>query len=260
MFEMDHMLPSWRGACDACALDVFDPFDEFDRAMNRHLKWLNIPHEFADAFWPRPWSVPPRKYRVTVDCRGYSPSSIKTEIRDNKLIVTGQEGAKTNHDDDYSVREFKKTYDLPVNVESEKLVSFLAPNGRLVVEIPIKQDAASENGAVATRGYEDLFPKIVDAGDGAKQVSMRVSIPKNIDPSKVSVTCKDREVIVKAEEKLEKSDETTQMHYYRRTTMPENADLGNLKCELDKSNVLTITAPVDPNYQSSQRNIPIRME
>ena len=266
--DMDHMWPSCRSPSSSFALDMFDPFDDFDRSMSRHFKWLDTPRGFlaADKHWPSSasWSVP-RKCRVTVDCSGYSPSSIKTEIRDDKLIVTGQESVKAS-DDDYSVREFKKTYNLPANVESDKLVSFLAPNGQLVVEIPVRQEQTVEsnnNSLVATRsGVEDLFPRIVDAANGAgKQVSMRVCIPKNIDASKVSVTCKDREVIVKAEEKMEKSDEFSQMHYYRRTTMPENADLANLKCELDKNNVLTITAPIfDASIQPSQRNIPIRME
>lgn len=70
-----------------------------------------------------------------VDCAGYDPKSIKTDVSGRKLTVTGREDYKTNPED-YSTKEFKKTYELPAHCESDKLVSFMTPYGNLVIEFP----------------------------------------------------------------------------------------------------------------------------
>ena len=52
----------------------------------------------------------PQKYRITVDCAGFSPNSIKTELKDDKksVVVSGKEDYKASKDD-WSNKEFKKT-------------------------------------------------------------------------------------------------------------------------------------------------------
>jgi hypothetical protein len=58
-------------------------------------------------------------------------------------------------------------------------------NGQLVVEVPLKSDQKSitQNWtALSTHG----------------KISLNCSVPKGIDPSKVSVTCSDRDLIIKA--------------------------------------------------------------
>ena len=54
----------------------------------------------------------------------------------NKLTVNAREEQKGT--DEYSVREFKKTYDLPTHAEADKLTSFMTPFGTLVIEVPCK--------------------------------------------------------------------------------------------------------------------------
>ena len=99
-------------------LDIFDPFDEMDRMLSRNLEWINRP-----AFLEPMPVVPkvPRKYRVTVDCAGYAPSSLKTEIVGGKLLVHGKEDIKTKAGD-FSTKEFRKTFKLPKNCETDKLI------------------------------------------------------------------------------------------------------------------------------------------
>jgi HSP20 family molecular chaperone IbpA len=84
-------------------------------------------------------------------------------------------------------------------------------------------------------------------------------VPANIDPSKIQVTCKDRDVIVQAEEKLEKEDGISQTYYYRRSTLPETTNFDDLKCVLE-NNQLSITAPIDENLRQNKRKIPIQIE
>jgi len=216
-------------------LDVFDPFDELDRTMGRNLQWLNKP-SFLDI---SPFRHPkvPQKYRINLDCRGYSPKSIKTEVKDGKLYVRGSEGHKTENGD-FSIREFNKTYNLPDEVDADHLVSFMTSHGHLVIEIPFKNHGLSANAI-----NEALYPKIVEGENGAKNVSLQLTLPKNIDPSKITVTCKDHDLIIKGEDKFEKPDGYSQTYYYQRTTLPETTDFQHLKCVYDNHH-LAISAPL----------------
>lgn len=146
---------------------------------------------------------------------------------------------------DYSIREFKKTYDLPDYVDSSKLVSFMTNDGLLVVEFPWKEKAGGKN----------LFPSIDNAN---KKVSLDIEIPENIDPNKINVTCRDHDVIVRADyrEKNEDGSTRSKVHYLRRSTFPENSDLSSLKCELE-NNVLKINANLGPHHR---KRVPIEMK
>ena len=262
MFSAD----MWPGASS----DWFDPFDELDRMMARNFHWLNVPDFLSAGLVPRQPRVP-NKYRIRVDCAGYSPSSIKIDLSSDKtkLIVRGKEGddARTSHNnhddcDDYSLRQFQKTFKLPANVELDKMASFVTSSQQLVIEIPLKEEEnANGEGAVANRTrllQANNVPRIVDAENNRKEVVMSLNVPHGIDPSKVKVTCKDRDLIVQAEDKRENSDRCSQTYYYQRCTLPENTDFNSLKCTLD-NNVLAVRAPLDENFASNQRQIPIEL-
>ena len=117
-------------------LEEFDPFDELDRQLGRNLTWIKKP--WTDTLLPKLPSVP-QKYRITVDCAGYSPCSIKTELKKDKksVVVSGKENYKTSNGD-WSNKEFMKTYKLPENCEPDKMVSFMTIGDRLVIEFPLK--------------------------------------------------------------------------------------------------------------------------
>lgn len=219
-------------------VDIFDPFDELDAMMGRNLNWLTRPSFLGlEDIKPRI----PRKYRVTVDCAGYKPDSIKTDVQNMNLIVSGKEDFK-DESGDYSTKEFKKTYKLPQNAETKDLVSFVTRNGTLVVEVPLKEERQQR---------EDLLPIVEN-----NQVKMQCSIPKGIDPSKITVTCKDRDLIIKAEDTVEKADSVSKVSYYKRCTMPANTDFNQLKVRFDQDR-LSVEAPVNPALEQPQKKIPI---
>lgn len=225
-------------------LDMFDPFDELDTTIGRNFQWLNRP-EFMSPLFPRV----PQKYRVSLDCYGYDPKNIKTDCKNNTLTVIGSEKGEPDSKGDFFSKEFKKTYKLPDNAECDKLVSFMTPDGQLVVEVPLKETRLSLG--------EDMLPKIVDAPDGSKQVSMKFQVPNNIKPENIDVSVKDRCLVVKAEEKKENQDSFSRFNYYQKTTLPENTDFNNLKCNLE-NNQLLITAPVDTSKRLEYTKIPIQ--
>ena len=105
----------------------------------------------------------------------------------------------------------------------------------------------------------DLFPKIVDTTGGGKAVNMRISVPENIKPSKVHVMVKDRDLIIKAEDRIEKPDGFTRFYYYKRATMPENTDFNAMKCHFDHGKLL-VEAPLRTDLHLKMfRNVPIEM-
>lgn len=232
------------------SLDFFDPFDELDSMFSRHLHWLHRPFFGPSTGTPFLTHRVPEKYRITVDCAGYNPKSLSTQIRDGKLIVSGREESKVA-DDDYAVKEFKKTYKVPDNAQVDKFVSFHAGD-QLVIEIPLRNEQLATT-ASNTNQFEDLFPQIIDG----KQMKLSCLVPKDLDPKKLSVTCKDRDLIIKAEDKQESEDRMSSMYYYKQFRLPDNVDLNALKCELS-NNRLTVQAPVLQLSSSSERSVPIQ--
>lgn len=236
-------------------LDLFDPFDALDHNMCRNLLWIDRPGFLEDIVGPAEPRVP-YKYRITVDCHGYKPNSIKTEITPDKskLVVSAKEGDETaNEDGDFAVKQFRRSYKLPADIESDKMVSFVTGNSQLVVEFPVREKPDQKKRRRESAG--DLFPVVSQGEDGEMKVKMSLDLPENFDPAKVKVTCKDRDVIVQAEDKIEKPDAVSQFYYYRRSTLPENTDFKGLKCSIDK-NRLCIEAPFHPDLPH-HRTIPI---
>lgn len=223
-------------------LEAFDPFDELDQTMGRNLQYLNKP-EFAVPALPRV----PQKYRITLDCAGFSPSSIKTEWKDNVLTVSAREELKCAETGDFSVKEFKKTYTMPVQAECDKMVSFMTGDGHLCIEVPLKETEFHSN--------TDLFPQIVDE-NGSKLVKMKFNMPANIAPENIHINIKDRCLVVKAEEKKIKSDGVSKFHYYKKTTLPENTDFESLKCNYDNAtHQISVCAPINMSW--APKKIPI---
>jgi HSP20 family molecular chaperone IbpA len=225
------------------ALDFFDPFNEVDRLMSRNVNWLTEPDILPTRFFQ---PLVPQKYRISLDCSGYNEQSIKTEVKDNLLTISGSEGDQSKKGQtDYSVREFKKTYELPDYVDTKRLVSFMTDDGTLVVEFPWKQEFVTN----------DLAP-VVDQAN--KRVTMNVTVPEGIDPNKLHVTCRDHDLIVRADYRVKNADGSTRsrVHYLRRATLPENTDISGLKCEAE-NNTLKICAPLGPHHR---KRVPIEFK
>ena len=100
----------------------------------------------------------------------------------------------------------------------------------------------------------ELSPNIVEQ-NGNKMVTMKFSLPENIDPSKIHVSIKDRDLICKFEDKVQKSDSTSKLYYYKRATLPENTDFDQLKCYYDQGK-LSVQAPFKSDYRP-YKTVPI---
>jgi len=123
------------------SLDLFDPFDETDLAshqMQSALHWLQDPPRFQRELCPvtghkkRPHSD---KFRVTLDVTGYRPEDLSVKVVGRKLLIDGKQEFREG--EDFSVKEMRKSYDIPENASFEHMTSFLTAKGTLVVEFPL---------------------------------------------------------------------------------------------------------------------------
>jgi len=214
-------------------LNMFDTFDQFDHMLARNMQWLHKP-----TFMPTIPLLPtvPDKYRVIVDITGYKTEFIKTEFVGGNLVVAYNEEQK-HTEGDYQVKQFKKTFKLPQNVQVDKMASFVA-DSFLVVEIPILVPRTGQVG-------EDLLPQIVDHADGQKLVKLSTQLPAGVEQNKIKITCKDRDVIIRAEDPTSttKYDTISRAYFYKRCTLPENTDFNALKCLFENGKIF-IEAPV----------------
>jgi len=228
---------TWKKSLNT--LDMFDGFDALDHTIGRNMQWLNRP-EFMMPALPKV----PQKYRITLDCTGYSPSSIKTEWKDDKLTVFGCESNKCEESGDFHTKEFKKTYTMPPHAECDKMICFMTNDSQLVIEVPLKETENHQNF--------DLFPQICDAENGGKCMKMKFTVPENIAPEHIHINIKDRCLVVKAEEKKVKPDGVSTFHYYKKTTLPENTDWDELKCSYDNHQI-SVNAPLNLDWTPTKK-------
>lgn len=163
--------------------------------------------------------------------------------------MSGREEDKQS-EDDFSTKEFKKKYQLPENCETDKLVSFMTTPGHLVIEMPLKEKEKHLD--------MDLFPKIVEDKDGKSKVSLDFQMPQDIEPEKINIHVKDRDLIVKAEDHKDNKDGKSRFYYYKRMTLPENTDFKNLNCVWNNSRI-AVNAPL-LNESGDHKAVPIELK
>jgi len=216
--------------------EVFDPFDHVDQTLHRQLHWLMHPESM------RPITQQPdepHRYRLSLDCRGFSPKSLKIDLKDVKgqkvLKVCGLEESGNKNSDDFHRKELKKSFTLPKNVECNKLVSFMTPEGKLIIEMPFKRMHEAQ--------LASMLPHIVDTKTG-KEMRIKLPLPEGISAEKVHVMVKDRDLIVQCEDRVITPDSLTRVHVINRVTLPENIQWSALKC-VKQEDAVVVTAPLN---------------
>ena len=98
------------------------------------------------------------------------------------------------------------------------------------------------------------FPRV----DSANQnVSIRLNLPRDLDPSKINVQLNNNELIVRGEDKVDKPGHKSSTSFYQRTTLPSNTNFDAMKAVYDNV-TLNITAPLNQSIQHSGRALPIQ--
>jgi len=231
-------------------LDMFDPFEDLDQMLTQNLRWIREPENLVQPFQQSALRAPQR-HRITIDCAGFKPESIKTDLKDVNgqkcLCVSGQQSTGASTDNDYSRNEFKKSYMLPANAQYDKMVSYMTPSNQFIVEFPLTQQTSGGTSGIGS--LSSLIPQIVDT-QGGKCVQLKLPIPANVDPNKCQVTVRGNDLIVRCEDKQTSPDSYSRVHIYTKTRLPENTDYSNLKCTY-QDNFLNISAPVNLALEGS---------
>lgn len=174
----------------------------------------------------------PQIYRIVIDCGclGFDPKLLKTAInrvQDNTHLIVCSDIRRGC--------QFKRSYTLPKEVVSRKMKKYVTPNGQLVIEFCYLDTPTS----LAL----NLQPKICNAPEG-KCVHVHVPIPDFVDPSKVQLQVKGRELIVRLEERIiPHCDSAGRVLYHNRVKLPDNTNVSAISAKSDKHK-LTIVAPV----------------
>jgi len=253
-------------------LDLFDPWNDFDvfpTALTHRphpFRWVNQPQRLTHSpghqhqLNTKPH---PEKFRVQLNVAGFSPETVKTRVDGRKVIVEAKQEERQK-DGDYSIREIRKTYDLPEHADASQLASYVTPNNMLVIEVPIRNPEAERRLAEKKNdqtnlaqfgayrdplfdyagflGGSDFQPRIVDKGNNEKQLEIAVPM-KTYKPEEVKVSVKNNQLIVQGEHRHKDENRSERSFFYKSTILPPGTQLDKLQSHLTDDGQLKIEAP-----------------
>lgn len=257
-------------------LHFFDPWNDFDTSptalMPRSFRWINEPRRLTHSSSRRnaegdtlrtPHS---EKFRVQMNVAGFNPDTIKTRVESRKVIVEAKQEDR-QPGGDFSLREIRKSYDLPEHADAKNVASYVTPNHMLVIEAPIinpemerRLQTKADSGSLAQFGqYRDpLFdysgfltgsefqPRIVDVADGKKQLQMTLPM-KGYRPDEIRVSVKNNDLIVQGEHNYKDKNRSERSFSTKSVTLPPGTQIEHLQSQLTDKGELMVDAPfVEP--------------
>jgi len=175
----------------------------------------------------------PQKYRIVIDCTNIvDPNSLKTNIKcvqDCKHLIVSSNLKQGR-------QQFKRSYTLPVECDVKKMTKFVTPQRQLVIEfnymdVPLSLAIAPEH-------------EICTTAEHGKCVHVKVPIADFVEPAKVKVHVKSRDLFVHFEERIVPcGDFCSRVIYHTRVQLPQNVNLNAITAKSDKHK-LTILAPI----------------
>ncbi|CAF3757215.1 unnamed protein product [Rotaria sordida] len=248
------------------SLDLFDPFDEIDLASHRMqsaLQWLQDPPRLQRELCPvtgHKKRSHTDKFRVTLDVNGYKPEDLSVKVVGRKLFIDGKQEFRDA--DDFSLKEMRKTYDIPENASFEHMTSFLTAKGTLVVEFPLithNKERDDHHHQLQQSGsnlkefnFDEFFksafePKITDDTEkGTKKIDLSLDMT-GFRPDQIQIHLKDRDLIVQGESSASDKHHTARSYIYKAVTLPPNIDVEHMRSFLHDGKRLVITAPYHEN-------------
>jgi len=282
-------------------LHLFDPwrdFDTFPTALStipNSFRWINEPRRSAfsrssfhssgnNTLAPTiSTSIVPalsEKFRVQLNVAGFNPETIRTRVEGRKVIVEAKQEDRQSAGD-YSLREIRKTYDLPEHADEANLASFVTPNNMLVVEVPVNpprlerrpSQTIADTQALAHFGAfrdplfdypgfiasPDFRPRIVDAS-GQKKIQLSIGM-RNYRPEQIKVSVKNNELVVQGENNYNDNNRSERSFFTKSISLPPGTNVDQIQSFLNNDGQLEIEAPfIEPNTQGASRSIEVKHE
>jgi crystallin alpha B len=85
------------------------------------------------------------KFQINLDVNQFKPEELTVKVKDNSVLIEGKHEERPD-EHGYISRQFSRKYVLPSDVEPDKVVSRLNPNGALTIEAPKKHMEPIEEG------------------------------------------------------------------------------------------------------------------
>jgi hypothetical protein len=229
----------------APVLDIVSPLEDIRSLMNQGARMYrqtpsvlpNIVQQRRRTTAPsvkRGGQLLPQKYRIVIDCTGIcDPKTLRTNIKcvqDNKHLIVTCDAKKGGRP------QFKRSYTLPFECETKKMTKFVTPQCQLVIEfnymdVPLSLAIAPEH-------------EICTTAEHGKCVHVKVPIADFVEPAKVQVHVKARDLFVHFEERIVPCGEScSRVIYHTRVQLPQNVNLNAITAKSDKHK-LTILAPI----------------
>jgi hypothetical protein len=226
-------------------LDIVSPLEDIKNLMSQGARMYrqtpSVLPKIVQKQWTRkttPSSVKrggqllPQKYRIVIDCTGIcDPNTLRTNIKrvqDNKHLIVSSDLKKGC--------QFKRSYTLPHECETAKMTKYVTPQGQLVIEfnymdVPLSLAIVPQH-------------EICTTAEHGKCVHVRVPVADFVEPAKVKVHVKGRNLFVHFEERIVPfGDFCSRVIYHTRIQLPQNVNLNTITAKSDKHK-LTILAPI----------------
>ena len=86
-------------------------------------------------------------FSVKLDVNHFEPEDMTIKVVGNELIVNGKHGERLD-DNGIVSREFTRRYELPKDIDLERITSKLSNEGNLMIEPPLKQKEAPKQTVI----------------------------------------------------------------------------------------------------------------
>ncbi|CAF0788253.1 unnamed protein product [Adineta steineri] len=199
----------------------------------------------------------PENFQVQLDINGFNPNTIKQRVEGRKLIVEGKQEERQGNRD-HVIREIRGSYELPDNVDTNRLTSHVTTNNKLAIEIPVQNSeterrfnqANNNNNNQSLTSFDnmglsddsDIRSRIVDKGNNQKQLEMFVEM-KNFRPEEINVSVRNNRIIVEGEHRSEDANRSERSYFYKSTTLPPGTQIDQLQSQFNDKFQLKIEAP-----------------
>ncbi|CAK8692119.1 uncharacterized protein LOC143463172 [Clavelina lepadiformis] len=105
----------------------------------------------------------PDKFEVDIDVKGFKPSDLIVKTEGTRLVIRAKSNTDTDEKGPNSViKELKREFELPCNINPYDVVSFLMPDGYLRVEAPVRNMETFYPASISRRSSnEPMSPEKV---------------------------------------------------------------------------------------------------
>ena len=112
------------------------------------------------------------KYLERIDLRGFEPSDVKVRVQGQNVIVEARREVSEEQDGMYSrsLREVRRTLNLPENVDKENIKSALTTEGILEIDAPLLKPIESQ------QSEKEKVSIDIEMGDGEQESTERKEV------------------------------------------------------------------------------------